>query len=125
MTNYKFSEKAFYEALIASPIAMTIKDTEYTADEIADFAKAKLNAIVEQYAKRSVKRSEKKADENAVIEKAILGVVKTEPMTISDIAINLLGAYSVQKLSPILKNMADNGSLTRTVGKDKRVAYSL
>ena len=128
MTNYKFSEKAFFEAIANSPVALTIADTDYSADEVKDFALARLSAISAQYAKRSAKRAEKKEDENATIKAHILDVLSTEPVSIATISATIADSvgvtYSVQKLSPILKGMADNGTITRTVGKDKRVAYS-
>lgn len=129
MTNYKFSEKAFYEAIANSPVALTIADTDYSADEVKNFALARLSAISAQYAKRSAKRAKKKEDENATIKAHILGVLSTEPVSIATISANIADfagvTYSVQKLSPILKGMADNGTITRAVGKDKRVAYSV
>jgi len=132
MTKYAFSDKDLYEALInTNSASMTIGDKTYTASDLAEWATAKLDALNKQYAKRAEKRKEKAGTANADIADKVLSVLGESEvgMSTTEISVAIAGTfgeqYSVQKLTPILTSLTECGKVERTVGKKKRVEYTL
>lgn len=119
----KLTLKAFMSYVASNPIAFD----DFTADEVSAWAHKQVEAIETQYARRAVKRSEKRASENSDLSSAVLDMLSETPMTLAAISSALADAgvtASVQKLAPLMKALAENGQVKRYL-KDKRVAYSL
>lgn len=78
---------------------------------------------IELLNKKSTKKgTNKKQKENMLIKEQIQELNFDEPKTLNEIAEQLEGEYSVQKLSALMKQLVDDGKFIRTK-KDKKVAF--
>lgn len=119
----KLTLKSFFAFVATNPFEI---DT-FSADEVQAFAEKQVADIDKQYARRAEKRAEKRGDEKNALADAVFAVLTAEPMTLARISARLADndiTASVQKLAPLMKELADNGKVNRT-SVDKRVAYSL
>lgn len=119
----KLTLKSLMSYVASNPFAFS----DFTADEVADFASKQVATIEKQYARRAEKRADKRADEKADLAHAITEVLGSEPITLATLSALLADegvTASVQKLAPLMKELAENGSVKRSA-VDKRVAYSL
>ena len=108
------------------------EDTEFTAEEMAEFAEARIAKIDETNAKNREADRKPTAkelatqEENARLREALVGIVReaTEPL-VRDAIAEALGV-SPQKVSVLAKNAIASGEIakaeTKVDGK-KRVAY--
>ena len=86
----------------------------------------KMTALKESLEKRAnAKRSNKKAEENDGLRTALLGVLGTEGVTVSEIMkMDGFTEFSSQKISALLSPMVKDGRVVKTMDK-KRALFSL
>ena len=125
----KLTHKLFFQNVLAM---LRGEDTEFTAEEMAEFAEARIAKIDETNAKnrdadRKLTAKELATqEENARLREALVGIVReaTEPL-VRDAIAEVLGV-SPQKVSSLAKNAIASGEIakaeTKVDGK-KRVAY--
>lgn len=125
----KLTQKLFFQNVLAM---LHGEDTEFTAEEMAEFAEARIAKIDEVNAKN--RNADRKPtakelatqEENARLREALVGIVReaTEPL-VRDAIAEVLGV-SPQKVSVLAKNAIESGEIakaeTKVDGK-KRVAY--
>jgi len=119
----KLTLKAFFAYVASHPFATD----DFSVDDIKAFANKQVEDIDKQYAKRAEKRAAKRTDEKAELKAVVLGALGTEPMTLAALSgalANVGVEASVQKLAPLMKELAEDGEVERT-SVDKRVAYIL
>lgn len=125
----KLTQKLFFQNVLA---LLHGNDTEFTSEELAEFAEARIAKIDEVNAKNREADRKPTAkelatqEENARLREALVGIVReaTEPLVRDTIA-EVLGV-SPQKVSVLAKNAIASGEIakaeTKVDGK-KRVAY--
>ena len=117
----KLTFKAFFAFVASHPFATD----DFSADDVKAFAEKQVADIDKQYARRAEKRAAKRTDEKAELKAAVLGILCSEPITLASLS-GLLAdegvEASVQKLAPLMKELAQDGAVERTA-VDKRVAY--
>ena len=122
-TMTKLTLKAFFAYVASHPFATE----DFSADDVKAFANKQVEDIDKQYARRAEKRAAKRTDEKAELKAVVLGALGTKPMTLASLSgalANLGVEASVQKLAPLMKELAEDGEVERT-SIDKRVAYIL
>ena len=125
----KLTQKLFFQNVLA---LLHGNDTEFTSEELAEFAEARIAKIDEVKAKNREADRKPTAkelatqEENARLREALVGIVReaTEPL-VRDAIAEVLGV-SPQKVSVLAKNAIASGEIakaeTKVDGK-KRVAY--
>ena len=125
----KLTQKLFFQNVLAM---LHGEDTEFTAEEMAEFAEARIAKIDEVNAKnrnadhKPTAKELATQEENARLREALVGIVReaTEPL-VRDAIAEVLGV-SPQKVSVLAKNAIESGEIakaeTKVDGK-KRVAY--
>ena len=125
----KLTQKLFFQNVLAM---LHGEDTDFTAEEMAEFAEARIAKIDETNAKNREADRKPTAkelatqEENARLREALVGIVReaTEPL-VRDAIAEALGV-SPQKVSSLAKNAIESGEIakaeTKVDGK-KRVAY--
>lgn len=125
----KLTQKLFFQNVLA---LLHGSDTEFTSEELAEFAEARIAKIDETNAKNREADRKPTAkelatqEENARLREALVGIVReaTEPL-VRDAIAEALGV-SPQKVSVLAKNAIASGEIakaeTKVDGK-KRVAY--
>lgn len=125
----KLTQKLFFQNVLA---LLHGNDTEFTSEELAEFAEARIAKIDEVNAKNREADRKPTAkelatqEENARLREALVGIVReaTEPL-VRDAIAEALGV-SPQKVSVLAKNAIASGEIakaeTKVDGK-KRVAY--
>lgn len=125
----KLTQKLFFQNVLA---LLHGNDTEFTSEELAEFAEARIAKIDEVNAKNREADRKPTAkelatqEENARLREALVGIVReaTEPL-VRDAIAEVLGV-SPQKVSVLAKNAIASGEIakaeTKVDGK-KRVAY--
>lgn len=125
----KLTHKLFFQNVLAM---LHGEDTEFTAEEMAEFAEARIAKIDETNAKnrdtdrKPTAKELATQEENARLREALVGIVReaTEPL-VRDAIAEVLGV-SPQKVSSLAKNAIASGEIakaeTKVDGK-KRVAY--
>lgn len=125
----KLTQKLFFQNVLA---LLHGGDTEFTSEELAEFAEARIAKIDETNAKNREADRKPTAkelatqEENARLREALVGIVReaTEPL-VRDAIAEVLG-ISPQKVSVLAKNAIASGEIakaeTKVDGK-KRVAY--
>lgn len=125
----KLTQKLFFQNVLA---LLHGDDTEFTSEELAEFAEARIAKIDEVNAKNRETDRKPTAkelatqEENARLREALVGIVReaTEPL-VRDAIAEVLGV-SPQKVSVLAKNAIASGEIakaeTKVDGK-KRVAY--
>lgn len=115
----KRTNKEMYVALLAIVANAEMSETDRT--DMTDF----INSRIEQIDKKAStisKAEREKAEKNAEIARLIIEGLGTvgKPVKVSDLikGYDLLNGYSTQKLTPIMKNLVDNGKIE--VAKVKR-----
>lgn len=125
----KLTQKLFFQNVLA---LLHGNNTEFTSEELAEFAEARIAKIDEVNAKNREADRKPTAkelatqEENARLREALVGIVReaTEPL-VRDAIAEVLGV-SPQKVSVLAKNAIASGEIakaeTKVDGK-KRVAY--
>lgn len=125
----KLTQKLFFQNVLAM---LHGEDTDFTAEEMAEFAEARIAKIDETNAKNREADRKPTAkelatqEENARLREALVGIVReaTEPL-VRDAIAEVLGV-SPQKVSSLAKSAIESGEIakaeTKVDGK-KRVAY--
>lgn len=125
----KLTQKLFFQNVLAM---LHGEDTNFTAEEMAEFAEVRIAKIDETNAKNREADRKPTAkelatqEENARLREALVGIVReaTEPL-VRDAIAEVLGV-SPQKVSSLAKNAIESGEIakaeTKVDGK-KRVAY--
>jgi len=117
----KLTLKAFFAFVASHPFATD----DFSADDVKAFAEKQVADIDKQYARRAEKRAAKRTDEKAELKAAVLEILCSEPITLASLSALLADEgveASVQKLAPLMKELAQDGAVERTA-IDKRVAY--
>ena len=125
----KLTQKLFFQNVLAM---LHGEDTEFTAEEMAEFAEARIAKIDETNAKNREADRKPTAkelatqEENARLREALVGIVReaTEPL-VRDAIAEVLGV-SPQKVSSLAKNAIESGEIAKAETKidgKKRVAY--
>lgn len=125
----KLTQKLFFQNVLA---LLHGNDTEFTSEELAEFAEARIAKIDETNAKNREADRKPTAkelatqEENARLREALVGIVReaTEPL-VRDAIAEVLGV-SPQKVSVLAKDAIASGEITKAETKvdgKKRVAY--
>lgn len=125
----KLTQKLFFQNVLAILLG---KDPEFTFEELAEFAEARIAKIDETNAKNREADRKPTAkelatqEENARLREALVGIVReaTEPL-VRDAIAEVLGV-SPQKVSHLAKDAIASGEITKAETKvdgKKRVAY--
>lgn len=127
MAKFNFSKNSLYNALIenAFEIDVTSRDgSMVTVDKetFIEFFKNEIRNNERKYKSKSTKPTTKQI-ENEEIKTRILEYMKSvnTPVTISNIVKDFNNDYSIPKISALVKQLKDNGIVTRE--EIKRVAY--
>ena len=127
MAKFNFSKNSLYKALIENPmeIEVTARDgSVVTVDNetFIEFFNNEIKNNEKKYKSKSTKPTAKQI-ENEEIKTRIIEYMKTvgTPVTISNIVSDFNNEYSIPKISALVKQLKDNGIVTRE--EIKRVAY--
>lgn len=127
MAKFIFSKNSLYKALVenAMEIEVTSRDgSMVTVDKetFIDFFNNEIKNNERKYKSKSTKPTAKQI-ENEEIKTKIIDYMKSvnTPVTISNIVKDFNNDYSIPKISALVKQLKDNGIVTRE--EIKRVAY--
>lgn len=127
MAKFNFSKNSLYKALIENPIEIEVAsrdDSIVTVDKetFIEFFNNEIKNNERKYKSKSTKPTAKQI-ENEEIKTKIIEYMKTvgTPVTISNIVNDFNNEYSIPKISALVKQLKDNGIVTRE--EIKRVAY--
>lgn len=126
MTKFDFSKVAFFSALIDNAFEMEVIDRKgnpltIDADTMKEFCENEI-ARNKAKSKKSGKLTAKQA-ENETIKTSIVDYMRevNAPLTVSQIVKAFDNEYSIPKISALVKQLKDNGTVKRF--EEKRVAY--
>lgn len=127
MVKFNFSKNSLYKALVenAMEIEVTSRDgSMVTVDKetFIEFFNNEIKNNERKYKSKSTKPTAKQI-ENEEIKTKIIDYMKSvnTPVTISNIVKDFNNDYSIPKISALVKQLKDNGIVTRE--EIKRVAY--
>lgn len=127
MARYNFSKNSLYKALAENPIEIKVTSRDgsmVTVDKetFIEFFNNEIRNNERKYKSKSTKPTAKQI-ENEEIKTKIIDYMKSidTPVTISNIVKDFDNEYSIPKISALVKQLKDNGIVTRE--EIKRVAY--
>lgn len=127
MAKFNFSKNSLYKALVDNAIEIEVVSRDgsmVTVDKetFIDFFENEIKNNERKYKSKSTKPTAKQI-ENEEIKTKIVEYMKTinTPVTISNIVKDFNNEYSIPKISALVKQLKDNGIVTRE--EVKRVAY--
>lgn len=127
MAKFNFSKNSLYKALIENAIEIEVTSRDgstVTVDKetFIEFFKNEIRNNERKYNSKSTKPTAKQI-ENEEIKTKIIDYMKSvdTPVTISNIVKDFGNEYSIPKISALVKQLKDNGIVTRE--EIKRVAY--
>lgn len=127
MAKFNFSKNSLYKALIENPIEIEVVSRDgsmITVDKetFIEFFNNEIRNNERKYKSKSTKPTAKQI-ENEEIKTKIIDYMKSidTPVTISNIVKDFDNEYSIPKISALVKQLKDNGIVTRE--EVKRVAY--
>lgn len=127
MAKFNFSKNSLYNALIKNPIEIEVVSRDgsmVTVDKetFIEFFNNEIRNNERKYKSKSTKPTAKQI-ENEEIKTKIIDYMKSidTPVTISNIVKDFDNEYSIPKISALVKQLKDNGIVTRE--EIKRVAY--
>lgn len=127
MAKFNFSKNSLYKALIENPIEIEVTSRDgsmVTIDKetFIEFFNNEIRNNEKKYKSKSTKPTAKQV-ENEEIKTKIIDYMKSvnTPITISNIVKDFDNKYSIPKISALVKQLKDNGIVTRE--EIKRVAY--
>lgn len=127
MTKFNFSKNSLYNALIENAFEIEVVSRDgsmVTVDKetFIEFFENEIRNNERKYKSKSTKPTAKQI-ENEEIKTKIIDYMKSvnTPVTISNIVKDFNNGYSIPKISALVKQLKDNGIVTRE--EVKRVAY--
>lgn len=127
MTKFNFSKNSLYNALIENAFEIEVVSRDgsmVTVDKetFIEFFENEIRNNERKYKSKSTKPTAKQI-ENEEIKTKIIDYMKSvnTPVTISNIVKDFNNDYSIPKISALVKQLKDNGIVTRE--EVKRVAY--
>lgn len=127
MTKFNFSKNSLYKALIENAFEIEVVSRDgsmVTVDKetFIEFFENEIRNNERKYKSKSTKPTAKQI-ENEEIKTKIIDYMKSvnTPVTISNIVKDFNNDYSIPKISALVKQLKDNGIVTRE--EVKRVAY--
>lgn len=127
MAKFNFSKNSLYKALIENPIEIEVVSRDGSMVKVdketfIEFFNNEIRNNERKYKSKSTKPTAKQI-ENEEIKTKIIDYMKSvdTPVTISNIVKDFDNEYSIPKISALVKQLKDNGIVTRE--EVKRVAY--